>query len=270
VGGISEEYSMHGTLVVGGILLGLVASGHTAAGIDAAADNDTVLKVKYTGGSPSSTTHPAVTVEGKVLGLTAKSNNSSSAKAITGQVDGYSLPSSGTSKVGVIGAGEFGVMGKGDVGVQGEGGIIGVYGTGTTKGLSGTSTTSGGIGVWGWTSGGNNKGVYGEGTTGVHGKSTASSGIGVLGETTNNGTGVKGIGQITGVTGIGSEYGIIGEADYGYWAWGVYASSHGSSSPTSVGIQADATGGGNNYGVLADAYGGSGDNIAGIFYTGMS
>ncbi len=261
-------------------------------------ENDTVMKIKYSGATPNSA-HPAAVVKDKRIGLVAEANNTSSARALIGAVSSFSLPDAGGAKVGVMGAGTYGVMGKGsDFGVHGEGtgttgvvgsgGVSGVDGTGNLYGIrgeatnhggvgvsgtanvtsgvgvSGSSTTSGGIGVRGWTSGSNAKGVYGEGAVGVHGKSSTSSSFGVHGENAS-GVGVKGIGSV-GMHGIGDVIGVEAEADYGYWAWGVYASSHGSSSPTSVGVETVASGGGNNYGIVADAYGGTGEEFAGIFY----
>jgi hypothetical protein len=178
------------------LLLVLASMASATPGVLVEAPNDTVLKVKYTGGSSTSATHPAVSVEGKVIGIKVKAVSTTGTRAVIGLVDGYSATSV-SQPVGVAGAGYYGVYGTGTVGMQGDG-VTGVLGGGSTHGVKGVS--SAGTGVLGQTLDG----------IGVSGES--------IGEYPNEGIGVSG----TTVNGIGV-YGLANDGYSGYFDGGVVA-----------------------------------------------
>jgi hypothetical protein len=104
------------------------------SGVLVEATNDTVMKVKYTGGTPNSTSHPAATIEGKLLGLVVNANYGTGGTAIVGSIPGA------TGKLGIVGTGvygngSFGVHGVGTMGVVAEGGMDGVSTSGYETGI---------------------------------------------------------------------------------------------------------------------------------------
>lgn len=104
------------------VMIGLSSVAFADLGVLVKAENDTVLKVTYTGSSPNSLTHPAVTVEGKAMGLNVNAQNTPNAVAVIGRIGSSTLPTTNNTTTGVIGAGSVGVRGKGDVGVIANGG----------------------------------------------------------------------------------------------------------------------------------------------------
>jgi hypothetical protein len=137
-------------------------------GVDVSATNDTVLKVVYTGGTPNSTTHPDVTVQGKLMGIHATAENSSDARGVIGQVSSYTLPTIG--RTGVMGAGVYGVVGSGTTGVHGMGTNTGVYAfstnnvglaaVGGTYGVTSAASSTNGVGVFSQATGKTSTGVF--------------------------------------------------------------------------------------------------------------
>jgi hypothetical protein len=234
---------MRSFILTASLLLVLAATTAMATpAVEIVATTDTLLAIKYTGTDSTNTTKPAVLVNNKAFGVHVRAVNTANAKAIVGQINGFSLPS--ISKVGVMGSGSTGVVGYGTNGVYAEGGSIGLtaigYGTvgvnasGVTVGVDATSSATNSTAVKGVSNGTTTKGVYGQGTSyGVHGKTTASGSTGVFGESTNGGAGVQ-----------GSSSNYIG-------VYGVITSGH----EGSIGVQGDA--------------GGDGIGVKGIGYTGL-
>lgn len=178
------------------LMISLISESLATPGVIMEATNDTVLKVKYTGGSANSVTHPAVSVEGRALGIKATANNTTSARGLVGLVSGHGTTPR-TQTVGVAGGGYFGVYGNGTIGVQGEGptGVLG-YGWLGVKGISLSDTGAG---------------VRGEGSLiGVSGQA--------LGEWPADGIGVSG----HAVSGYGV-YGLVGDGYAGYFEGAVVA-----------------------------------------------
>lgn len=69
------------------LVFALFTIGSTDPGVFIEAENDTVIKIKYSGTSPNNLTHPALAIEGKAMSFIAKSNNVQNAKAIIGRVE---------------------------------------------------------------------------------------------------------------------------------------------------------------------------------------
>lgn len=123
-------------------VLVLAVPSAAAVGLDASGAQDTVLKVEYTGGSPSSATHPTVHVSGKTIGIKSVANNTSGAngaRGIMGVVSGFTPPATSTD-IGVVGAGGIGVYGVSTwaSGVRGYG-PVGMYAEGTYAGIHAVS-----------------------------------------------------------------------------------------------------------------------------------
>jgi hypothetical protein len=157
------------------LLLGLPVSTFSAVGIDASAEQDTVMKVKYTGSSPT-TSDPVMFVGGKKVGIKSVANTGAS-RGIVGAVGTATEPGgfSGNS-IGVLGAaGDIGVLGSSfayNGGVEGRGYLYGVRGIATGIGLSGTGESMGveayateewGVGVYGEATEANSLAGYFEG-----------------------------------------------------------------------------------------------------------
>jgi hypothetical protein len=164
------EDRMRGLYVATVLLTLCFATGSAAVGIDASAVEDTVMKIKYTGGSPNGD-HPAVTVEGKKIGLHSKANNTSGARGLTGSVGSITTLYAGSSQIGVVGLSS----------------MVGIYGQGPDVGVRGSSSYHG-IGVSGDAPGGYGVGVRGNGKVfGVEGITDDEYGYGVYGRVEEDG-----------------------------------------------------------------------------------
>jgi hypothetical protein len=183
-----------------GCLILAASMAFAGPGVEVEASTDTVMKVKYTGGSPTGNA-PAVTVEGKKYGLSVKSSGTYG-YAVRGEA-------SGTGSMGILGVGQEGVHGTSSVN-DGVGVFGGVYYSSGGAGVHGETNVSGSIGVRGQSPG---IGILGTGgdtySTGVKGVVSDDYSNAIVGE--SEGYGSNGVVGIAGTSGSG----VYGSGDAG-------------------------------------------------------
>jgi hypothetical protein len=113
---------MKGMFGFTGCLVWAASATFAGPGVDVEATTDTVMKVKYTGGSPAGSA-PAVTVEGKKNGLSAKSSGASGYAVLGTGGDVYS-----TGVMGVV-TEDYSNAVVGDADGNGSNGVVGYAGT---------------------------------------------------------------------------------------------------------------------------------------------